>query len=224
MTAILIHGCHLEARNWDDIMWGNPRAGRLGRVPKGILEAQKHGADTIIFSTGASHRNGVKEGEVIYQETLARRDELTGLTGMWRWQLNRWLGKRHVLELTSQNTREEVLASARIARDRGARRLILVSSPTHVLRCHQAAISVLNSDSQLRHFLDNLYAVASDTSFADSTVDDVVIVEPPHRGDMPNVPIHKTLGGIFPLMRREDVAVAFNEELRQLIEKHRATL
>jgi hypothetical protein len=223
-TAVLIHGCHLQAENWEDIVWGTPGSGRLGRIPKGVLEALKFGAKTIIFSTGASQVGGVKEGEYAYHYARQHAHELAELAGMSEWRMRLLLLKRHVFELTSQDTRSEVLASARLARQRGAKRLVLVSSPTHIARCHQAAISVLGKEPAYRFFLENLYAVASDTCFKDSTVDDVVIIEPPHRGDMPKVPFYKTAKGIFPLMRKESVALQFNDAWQGLIEEFRKQL
>jgi hypothetical protein len=216
-TAVLIHGCHTGAHAWTDIVWGDPQNGRLGRVPKGILEAQKWDAKTIIFSTGASERDGFKEGEYIYRFALDRVSELTGLTGMHESSLRALLHTRHALELTSQDTRSEVLESAKIAKERGAKRLILVSSPTHVMRCHQAAISMLGADPRLRFFLDNLYPAASETCFEGSTVDDVVIVEPPHRGDRPLVPYHTTAKRIFQFLKKPEVAFAFNDAWGGLI-------
>ena len=28
-TAVLIHGCHLQAEGWENIIWGNPEKGIL---------------------------------------------------------------------------------------------------------------------------------------------------------------------------------------------------
>lgn len=218
MTAILIHGCHLQAEAWEDITFGDPQNGRLGRVPKGILEALKWNATTVVFSTGASERDGLKEGEYVYRETVKRSEQLAALAGMRAPDFREWLEKVHILELTSQTTRQEIHASARLAKTRGESQIVLVSSPTHIMRCHQAALSVLGSDPELRFFLRDLYAVASDTSFANSTVDDVVIIEPPHRGDMPKVPYHATAKGIFQFLKKPDLAFAFNDAWKELID------
>lgn len=203
-TAVLVHGCHLQARRWDNIIWGDPGNGVLGRVPKGILEALKWDAKMIVFSTGASERDGLKEGEYIYHYGLERLEQLAPLTGMSVNRLRMWLQDVARLELTSVNTKTEVLASAQLAKNCGVERLVLVSSPTHIMRCHQAAISVCQTNPELRFLLKNLYATASDTSYADSVVDDVVILEPPHRGDRADVPIYKTAARLTSIRRSQD--------------------
>lgn len=225
-TAVLIHGCHLGAQNWDDIVWGDPARGRLGRVPKGLIEALRWQAEAIIFSTGASQRDGVLEGEVTLRHALARIEQCRDIAVEHgsRDLDAAWLQSRAVMALNSTNTREEIVESAGICRRRGIGRLILVSSPTHIMRCHQAAISTFRADPALRPLMDNLYAVASHTCYDDATEDDVAIVEPPHRGDLPNIGFHRTIKGIFPIMRDPVVAAQLNQEMAALIRKHTAML
>jgi len=35
-TAILIHGHFLPLSIWEEVMWGNPKEGLWGVIPKGI--------------------------------------------------------------------------------------------------------------------------------------------------------------------------------------------
>lgn len=221
-TAVLIHGCHLQAEGWEEIVWGDPRKGRLGRVPFGVLKAAEIKAQLVVFSTGASSKDGMLEGQYTYIYMKEHFGDLLAagnITGPDISQFRQWLGQVAQLELTSQNTREEILASARMAHAAGIERLILVSSPEHIMRCHQAALSVLGAEPELRHFLDELYPIAAHTHFKDASVDDVVIIEPPHRGDMPKVPFHKTVRRIFQFLKKPEIAFGFNEELNALIDK-----
>jgi hypothetical protein len=226
-TAVLIHGCHLEAEGWEDIVWGDPAQGRLGRVPYGLFKAMELRADMIIFGTGASEREGLKEGRYTYRYAMERLPEFLRSAGVphEHWFVTKhWTESVTKLELTSQNTREEVLAAAHMAHKAGIKRLILVSSPEHIMRCHQAALSVLGTAVDLRFFLDELYATASHTHFKDATVDDVVIVEPPHRGDTPKVPFYRTIKRIFATMRKPEVAFKLDAALNKAIDEHVAML
>lgn len=191
-TAVLIHGCHIGAEGWESVVWGDPKNGILGRAAKGILEAVKLNAKMVVFSTGASEKGGIKEGQYTLQFAEQRLEELGSLYRPDGTEgLRSFLKERAVLELTSQNTRDEILASARLARSRGIGRLVLVTSQSHVMRAHQEAISALSSDPELRYFLHNLYATASDTCYWGTKIEDVVIFEPPHRGDRPKHDLHK---------------------------------
>jgi hypothetical protein len=226
-TAVLIHGCHLQAEGWEEIAWGDPAENRLGRVPFGLFKAMEANAEMIIFGTGASEKDGLKEGAYTYRYTDEHLVDLFRSASVphERWYVTQeWIKHVARLELTSQNTREEVLAAARMAKEAGIKRLILVSSPEHIMRCHQAALSVLGADPGLSFFLDELYAVASHTHFKDATVDDVVIVEPPHRGDTPKVPFYRTVKRIFATMRKPDVAFKLDAALNTAIDEHVAML
>jgi hypothetical protein len=221
-TAILIHGCHLQANGWHHVVWGDPANGVLGRIPKGIQEARKWNANTIVFSTGASEKGGLKEGEYAYNYAMDRVGELAHTLHMDAQSLANWIERRVVLELTSKDTKTEVLESARIAKRRGDTTLLLVSSKSHIMRGLKEAISALEKDAGLAHFLDNLYATAADTAYDGTTVDDVLILEPPHRVDRPGVPIYKNVLRINQVRRDAKRAALFNEELGRLLERYGA--
>jgi len=223
-TAVNIHGYHLQAERWEDMVWGDPRSGRLGVIPKGILEALKWDASAIVLGTGASQKDGMLEAEYMYDYALKYLDELSDLAHMPGEELRAWLEPRVHLELTSHNTREEVRAAALFAKEHGITRLVFVSVPTHSSRSHQAVLSVIGSDPGLRFFLENLYTTSSDVPFAHATVDDVVVIEPPHRGDTPKVYFNQTAKGIFQFLRNADVAHGFNTAWANLVEEWKQKL
>lgn len=218
-TGILVHGCHLQAEDWEGIVWGKPPF-MLGRLPAAVLLAMREQADLMIFGTGASQIAGTKEGEYTLQVLCQRFEELKKFNAFQGIKLQELFKKLHPLmiaEIGSQNTVEEVKTAARIFQIHDIERVFLLSSPTHIMRCHQSAIAVLNSDPALRPLLAQLYTHASETCYAYSSVSDVVIVEPPHRGDRPKTHLHKVLKRVFSL---GDKLPAFVDELDKLIDSH----
>ncbi|CAN0370914.1 unnamed protein product, partial [Ectocarpus sp. 12 AP-2014] len=61
-TGVLIHGCHLGAKRWRSIMWGDEQEQRLGRLPHGARLAWEESACVVVLGTGACERDGVLEG------------------------------------------------------------------------------------------------------------------------------------------------------------------
>ena len=55
--CVAVHGCHVEAEGWGNIIWGDPKNNYLGRVAKGIDLALSIGAEYISIGTGASERD-----------------------------------------------------------------------------------------------------------------------------------------------------------------------
>lgn len=207
-TCVLIHGCHVDAVKWENIIWGDPQNGILGRVAKGFKLAIEIDADLIFIGTGASERNGIKECVHMYTYGIDRINELH----LSRWYNEGWMNERLVLDSCSQNTREEVLAASEVCKAYDIDQLILVSSPTHIARCLQVAMT-LKSEGFLEGI--EISATPSDTCFANSKPSDVVIIEPPHRGDDPmlnsEIQMHKIIPQLFRLPFEERV-----EALKQL--------
>ena len=69
-VAVLCHGCHLDANDWETVMWG--KSGQLGRLPQTVLvclQLLEHRKEivNVMFGSAASQRDGVMEGEYIKQ-------------------------------------------------------------------------------------------------------------------------------------------------------------
>jgi hypothetical protein len=208
-TAVLIHGCHVQAREWNTIVLGDYPRGRLGRIPKGLQVADMFAAELVIWGTGASQFEGAKEAEVMRSAGYAYT-QIHPTLSKWKCLDE---AKNH-LDTVSQNTADEIAAAGIVCQERGITRLVLVSSPTHIARCHQEALK-LRAEGKLPGI--EIMAMASDTCFADSTPGDVIIIEPPHRGDQPLVPMHLTIRKIFALMKVEWVMRGFLADLEDLI-------
>jgi len=86
-----------------------------------------------------------------------------------------------VVDTETQNTDQEVVEGLRVFKERGCHHAILVSSPTHLPRCLAVACKVVEQDPQI--FEGSIYASPSDTCYTNASAGDVVVVEPPHRGD-----------------------------------------
>ena len=219
-TTVLIHGCHRAVAGWEEIIWGNPQAGALGRVPKGIMEALSHDAVVLIFGSGLRYEDGTIESRYIFEYTLAHLDELLSITGMSSEALRAWLAERVHFDETSSKTDEEARYALSVAHEKGAEQFIFVSSPWHVLRCMKVALMESSARSEFSTLRRHLYAAVSDTETPALTVDEVVIFEPPHRPDRPPVFFNKTLKEIFPFLitSKADIALGFNDALKQFIE------
>ena len=214
--GVLIHGCHLQAEGWENIVWGNPH-GRRGRAPKGIAQALRHNAGLIYWGTGASQKDGLKESQYTFKYSLEHLDDFVKGRTEWADKVSAYLHEVSLVDTVTQNTTEEITAALGECHRRGIQELYLVSSPTHIARCHQEALKVLAATGNAYQVL--VYATASDTCFAGSSPSDVVIVEPPHRGDRPKFPVHKHVRGIFqvPPTTMPD----FLKELDALVERHK---
>jgi hypothetical protein len=216
-TAVLIHGCHLQAdfqgKTWQCIVWGAPDECSLYGATMGLNIALKESAELVIFSTGASEHYGVKEGEYTWRYALDNYQSLARSLAVDPAQLHRYLIDRVELDLESQNTQEECERNLLLCAHRGIERICLVSSSWHIERCHAVALSVAETMRQAGHAVPEIRAVGSHGS-----AKDVTILEPPHRGDRPRTRWHELGKGFFriPEERRQ----AFEAEFAALVSKH----
>ncbi|MEK7538931.1 MAG: hypothetical protein AAB552_03760 [Patescibacteria group bacterium] len=180
-SAVLIHGLHLGADDWDNIVLGQNQYGKVGRILRGLKVAYEEDAKYIFWGTGASERDGVKEGQYILDYALCHLSEIAAHLSVSYAEAEGLIVYRSVVHTTAQNTRQEIRAVMEFLKPLDTRCLFIVSSPTHGGRCFTEA-EVL----RLGEFADcgfQVFTVGSDVSYANSGPQDVVIVEPPHRGD-----------------------------------------
>jgi hypothetical protein len=218
---VLVHGCHLGAMNWRGIMWGNP-PDELGRITKAVSVALQEEAAVMVFGTGASELEGKKEGEYTRDymlEFFPTLGEFSAFKGIDLEKARDLMAAISVVECTSQNTRQEMEAASRIFLEHDVEKVILVSSPTHISRCIRDALVVFH-DPRLARLRKHLYAAASDTSYLGGRVDDVVIFEPPHRGDQQAFLTHYVVKRIFKIP--EDDMPGFLKDLDVLLTKYNA--
>jgi len=184
--GILVHGCHLQADGWESIVWGEPPE-QLGRLPHAALLAWEERASLacLCFGTGASQAaDGTLEGEYTLRTLRARvgqLSEFSAFDGVPLDELAALLQSVCVAETVSQNTVQEVREGLTRFALAGCKRAVLVSSPTHLPRCLACACAVEEADPNL--FDGSVWASPCDTSYKGYDARDVVVVEPPHRGD-----------------------------------------
>jgi len=178
-----VHGCHLSADNWERIVWGQPPT-EMGRLPHAVLLAWKKQAHVVVFGTGASEKDGLKESEYTLKYLwehwydLAQFEQLQHVPLGQALKLMRSISE---LDTETQNTDQEVIAALRVFQAKACQQALLVSSPTHLPRCLACACKVMEQDPAL--FKGGVFASACDTCYDQSSAQDVIVVEPPHRGD-----------------------------------------
>ena len=182
-SLVLVHGYHVDAEQWEEVVWGRPAEGRLGRVPRAVLLALEHPDPVLLFGTGAAARDGLLESEHTLEFARSRCHELEDLArrvlpSTATTRIGELLHERSRCERTSTTTGTEVAAGFETALSLGAGRLTLVSSPTHVARCHQTALTLLATTPRYAPLAGGLAAVASDTTVAGRGPGDVVVLEP----------------------------------------------
>ena len=214
-VAVLIHGCHLRAETWQNIVFGNDK--ELGRVPTALQIAVSEKADLIFWGSGASETvDGIKESQYIFDQTLGPElQNLARRVDRQPVELITYLKRVSHIDLVTQNTADEIRVAAELCAKQNISKLILVSSPTHLPRCIKEACMYRNKHPELKL---TFYGTPSDTCFAHATPSDTVIVEPPHRGDLPKGTLYKTLSKIFPIMRNPDKAEALQKGFENVIE------
>jgi len=220
-TGILVHGCHLGALNWRGIMWGHP-PDQLGRIPKAVSVALQEDAEVLIFGTGASEKENKKEGEYTRDfmfEHFLNLGEFSRFQNIDLAAAKPKFLKISRAECSSQNTREEMEEAGKIFSNLGMERVILVSSPTHISRCIRDALDVFKAEKYFALW-ENLFATACDTSYLGGRVEDVVIFEPPHRGDQQAFLTHYVVKRIFKISEEE--MPPFLKDLDVLLTKYKA--
>jgi len=209
-VGLIVHGCHLEADAWDDIVWGCP-PDQLGRLPHAALIAweERSHCRKVVCGTGASRTSdGRLEGEVHVQllwERFFLLQEFDAFKSIPMGELETLLRRTVVAETTTQNTIEEVREGLRILSSAGCKRAVLISSPTHLPRCLACACRVDAEEPELFH--GSVWASPSDTSYHNFSPGDVVVVEPPHRGDrdrdLDSLPFHEMVKRSFQVKASE---------------------
>lgn len=217
-TAILIHGHFLPSYVWKEVMWGTPKEGLLGVLPKGIQLAEREHADFIFWCSGIPVQGGRDISPNALEFATARGNELLECEGMGGLDISK-LVQKSVLDEAVPNTREEIAHAAIEFKKRDIERVFLVSPPKHIFRAHQEALA-----HQAAGHMENIeiFAVASDIDFPNTTAGQVAIIEPPHRRDQPLWQTHKYARAVIDISRRNNATAfaAFLKEWGTLLEKY----
>ena len=118
-----------------------------------------------------------------------------------------------VLDLESHNTVDEIVNAGVCFAELGVEKVVLVSSPSHIVRCLRDATSIYQTDSRFAAFRNRILANPSVTCYEGTSASDVVVVEPPHRPDRHVVPTHRRIHRMMMLQKLD------HKTLLQLIEE-----
>ena len=241
-TGVLIHGCNLRAENWRHIVWGDPPVA-MGRLPQGLLTAYSMDAPVIVLGSGASSKdfrypNSPRTGEMLleceytFEYLNTQFDNLLNFKPWvervkeaqdpetWAAFKQDLLG-RIILDKKSQNTVEELATAGKYFLENDVRRIVLISSPTHIVRVLRDANKVYQSDYQFRSFMHDIHAVPCVTCYEGSTPSDVVVIEPPHRPDRHVLPTHRRIQRMLALQKLEPTdLLRFIDEFDELLQQY----
>jgi hypothetical protein len=187
--------------DWEKLAWGEAPH-RLGVLPMMVLVALNAGIENvagIVFGTGASEKDGIKEAEYtkrLLLEHMGKLGEFELIKSHPRVQQNcdlvllDKLFRGITCDIEAKNTDEEVANAAKIFSQLGVDEVKQVTCGSHAPRCQLVQLKVRASGGIPRGQLWSCYG--DDMAFAGSEVKDVAIMEPPHRGDDPmlSAPIH----------------------------------
>lgn len=206
--GILIHGLHLQAQDWESVVWGNPPH-TLGSLPKAVQVMLDLGLENIghvVFGTGASEKDGMKEAAYTKRELYNKLERLDDYPELFMGPVRRYglskLIEHASLEIKAKNTAEEI---KNVAQWFSASECdLVIQIPTcasHAPRCLKTFLQVKAQGGIPEG--QSWMVATPDTTFAGSTIDDVAIVEPPHRGDDPmlDAPVkaHEVVSRLFRL-------------------------
>ena len=188
--GILVHGRHVAANGWDRLVWGDVEQQKMGSLPMMVLTALQVGLDNIagvVFGTGASERDGVKEADCMKRLLIDQQQDLLLFTSICEHSgydhplLVASFLDRIITETASQNTNEEVENAAKIFADLGADLVFQISSASHLPRCVKT-VSELREKGLIPKG-QMWCGVADDMTFGDLGAGATAILETPHRGD-----------------------------------------
>lgn len=219
--ATLIHGCHLEAEGWESVVWGSPSEGLWGSIPRGVQLSYDENVSLIFWGTGASEKDGVKESEYMFKLAISRLSELADLCGCSPEELKVFLEERSSLDRATQNTAEELRSYFDMCLLKGVTNPIIVAVATHASRSIKVGLALILKEEKYRIFRHRVIWAPADTFFDGAFVDDVVVIEPPHRGDISKWQTFRYAKTLFEIMGQgEDVFEKFLLEWGDLMKKY----
>lgn len=213
-VAVLIHGHHLQAPEWEKLVWGTHNLEQVGRIPRGIEIAIKEKAKLIIWGTGASEDipSGKKESEYTNLFAITHAEELAAYVGSSKKEIIDLITQYSDVQLGTKNTKDEIREALALCKEKGIHTLYLVSSPTHISRCLLTAIQLQDEYTPV------LYGVPAETYTELWNPKDVAIVEPAHRPDRAEVPMNLLAKRMASVRKYKHRAPELYEDVKQLLD------
>jgi len=204
--AVLIHGHHLQAPDWEHFVWGEKELGTVGRIPRGLEVAVKEDAELVIWGTGASSdpETGKKESEYTHGLALERVSDIASYLGEKKSRVLDFLENRSIIQTETTNTKNETYEALKMCKENNIRTLFLVSTPTHVPRCLLTACQFQEEFPGIV-----LVGVAAESTKEYWHPKETAVVEPSHRPDRSEAPFNL-------LAKRMASARKYSEDAPQL--------
>jgi hypothetical protein len=219
-NAVLIHGLHVDSPKWEHLVLGDPGNGMFGRAGCGILEALHRGSSLIIWGTGASQRNGLKESEYTLDRVREHIVEIASRCELSPMALLAYVDECSYCDTATQNTAQEVRAALRLCHERGIQELTLVSSPGHLPRCYRDA----RKAARELGVRIKISATGADTGYDDPAMDDPVIVEGAHRPDRAAPSFHTIVGRLFKFYGNPQLADGLANDIAKVVDGYEEQL
>lgn len=186
-TGMFVHGLNLKDEEWTEIIWGKPPH-FLGRATTALhlLDTEYPQIDHVLFGSGASERDGVKEGAYIIQYLLDNWSNLRHFEAFgahwwpWMWKLKDRFRRIAQPEIQSHNTYSELEFGIPRLYTAGCSRIVHVTEPTHISRARAHGEDILKKLG-----LSGKVSLVSESSkVMPAKVDpgQVVVFEPPPDG------------------------------------------
>ena len=195
--GIFIHGCNIEAEEWEKIVFGDISNGKSGRMLKAVqvvdmllnsyITQGNLFIQSIMFGSGIDTAPNMKEGEYSRKFLLDNFNTLrsfphfdaSSMTEKQFTRLRNIIQKISCTDNHSINTATEVESCMEHFKNKNIDVIFLVSSSTHASRCLREVCNYLDQIDKTEY--DPLVCmVPADTSYYGFDASDVIIFEPPH--------------------------------------------
>ena len=180
-TALIVHGYGLGQSDWEYTMWGDVGRGLLGRIPTALLLIDRRHPDLIIWNTGSTEKDGMREGDYILQHTLTNlgklpflHKELQRIDPLW---LKDDIRKVSITETYSKRTSESLEIALPLLIKRGKPifdEVMQVTSKNHASRVLRDSLSIWWEKHQAM-IMTSIYP--AQTGYAGGTAGEVQITE-----------------------------------------------
>jgi hypothetical protein len=207
-AGVLVHVYHLEAAGWESLVWGDSTKALMGTLPKLIqlllVQDPKEPIEAIIMYTGPSRKDGMDEGGYAKQFLLNHFEQLSEFPQLQPLLTKLTTVQRHALREKIEdivsgpelvNSAEEIVHAAAFFKRQGITKVYQVAIASHAPRCIQ-----LQATARYQHKIPPeqfWYMVVADTVYQGTIPSDVVVAEPPHRGDDPAFGVHPGIADVI---------------------------
>jgi len=194
--GIFVHGCNVNAKNWDYIVWGDEKRNLSGRITKAVeivnvlTSLEYNPMVSIMWGSGVDTFTSLKEGRFTLNTLLSNFERLKqhpsfhSLSQARMIELKKIISEISITDDYSCNTVTELESCFKEFKARDVKIIVLISSSTHAPRCLKEASNLLEKYRKLSDDNTNwnpiLCVCPSDTCYYGYNPRDVVIIEPPH--------------------------------------------